>query len=54
MARSMLADGMAFEKIAKYTELSMEEITVLAEELRKINIKTTLQSERGFFIKKSK
>ena len=35
IARSMLADGMAFEKIAKYTELSIEEITVLAEELQK-------------------
>ena len=35
VAQNMARDGMAFEKIAKYTKLSMEEITVLAEELQK-------------------
>ena len=33
-ARSMLADGMALEKIVKYTKLSIEEIKLLAEEMQ--------------------
>lgn len=35
MPCSMLADGMSLEKIAKYTELSIEEIKLLAEQMQK-------------------